>query len=587
MKNLEFALRTRAAPKLGLQEGYSQGLSDLIAFTLVKDPEQRPSMEQILDHPYLRRTEASHPTSSLRGFVREFQSWAHQGGQRQSLFNPHGAAAATVAEEIEKQPEWRFSTLATTEMMDRLSSDLDDQTSVGFTDGIHLSTRLDQAADMSSTRAQEDAFNSYDASEPGSPYLSTSEATPSGSPTLQGAAITNNALGASATTPGMTKTKVIRGEKQLGRLFDPRHSEYIYPSLTSSQSDLPLRNSTNEISALDGKGKVVDASEINTSNSGSIALADPSTLKAKRLKDKDRPPTMAWDFATSQPMEVTDDLPNESKTFESRPQTLDKYQQSPATWTPGEINDFGSPGDDIYDGTHVAGHADYGSPGEGAYEKSYLGPPPSNYASVSSTYSSHDFASRASSVTDERSEVANKARQTLDLDALMDNFGTPSDEVDEMPYTAPSTNNGISVGPQYAAGMADEGDGAKKARQTLDLDALMGDMNSTLGSSTTYVESHVGESSMQDPAPYSTGITPQEAAQAGHPLFGNWRPAPPSAEAMTDDADDEVIYDELMRMLTDHSRVLGGVSSYYVQAIAQMDGEANVEEELGESIHSA
>jgi len=588
MKNLEFALRTRAAPKFGFQEGYSQELSELIAFTLVKDPDQRPSMDKVLEHPYLRNTEWSYPTSSLKFFVREFQNWAHQGGQRQSLFNPHGAAAAKVAEEIEKQPEWRFSTLASTEMMDRLSSDLDYQTSADFPNNTHLSSHHDQAADMSSILAQEDAFNSYDASEPTSPYLSNNEATPSGSPTLLGVAAEqtiNDQLPGPATASGVTRTKVTRGEKQLGRLFDPRNSEYIYPSLTFSQSDLPLRNSTNESSASNSKGKMVDASEIGTSNSGNIALADPATLKAKRLRDKDRPPTMAWDFATGEQMAMRGDLVSESQGSEPQPQALDMYQQSPAAWTPSDVIDYGSPGEDVYDVTHTADSADYGSLGNGVYEDSYLRPPTSTYASATKTSLNHISNSQSSSIKNEGSEITNKARQTLDLDALMDNFGTPSDEVDEVPYYTPSTTS-RALTPQYASSMTDDSDGVKKARQTLDLDALMGDLDPVIGSSATYAEPQPSDVTMQDSAPYKN-IVAQGDPHNAHPIFGTWRPAPPSTEVMADDADDDVVYNELMRMLTDHGRVLEGVADHYAQALAHMDEEKKLGEEKSGSMDNA
>ncbi len=633
MKNLEFALRTRAAPKLGLQEGYSSGLSELIAFTLIKDPDLRPSMEQVLEHPYLKGTELSYPTSSLKYFVMEFQDWAHQGGQRQSLFNPHGAAAAKVTEEIEKQPEWRFSTLESTEMMDRVSSDLKYQLPASFSNDTYRTSHLDQAADMSSIQAQEDAFNSYDASEPTSPYLSTSEATPGGSPTFQGASadLIDDQIPVLPTRLGATRTKVTRGGKQLGRLFDPRNSEYIYPSLTSSQSDLPLRNAIDDASASSSKGKVVDASEIGTSNSGSIALADPSTLKAKRLKDKDRPPTMAWDFATSEQMGMSGDHDhvNESQVLESQPQTLDMYQQSPAAWTLGEVNDYGSPGEESYDHAHVAATADYGSPGDGLYEDSYLGPPTSLYASAPKPSSNHTSAAQSFSIKSEDSENMNKARQTLDLDALMDNFGTPRDDVDKVTYDTPSMNssafnhqysssmtdnldgarrvrqtldldalmdtfgtprddvdkvtydtpsmNSSAFNHQYTSSMPDNLESAKKVRQTLDLDALMGNLDLSLGTSTTYAKSQLSESTVRGPSPFGISIG-QEDPHDAHPIFGAWRPALPSTEVMTDGADDEVVYGEMMRLLTDHGRVLGGVADYYAQVLAQMDEEKEGDE---------
>lgn len=579
MKSLEFALRTRAAPKLGLQEGYSQELSELIAFTLVKDPDKRPSMEQILEHPYLKGTEQSYPTSSLKYFVREFQDWANQGGQRQSLFNPHGAAAATVAQAFEKQPEWRFSTIATTEMMDRLPFDFDYQTVAGFGNDPYLSSHLHQAAEMSSIQAQEDAFDLYDASEPNSPYLSNSETTPGGSPTLHGMTAKpsmNDQYQGQITDLELNESKVSRGGRKLGRLFDTRNSEYMYPSLTSSQSDLPLRNSTNGSSASHSKDKVVDASEIGTSNSGNIALADPATLKAKRLRDKDRPPTMAWDFAKGGQMRSNNSSVDEQRPFQSQPQTLDMYQQSPAAYTPNEVNDYGSPGEEVFDETRPTGPTDYGYPRNGAYEDSYLGPPTSHYISAPTGVSHSSSASQ--SFSSEDIDAKNKARQTLDLDALMD-IGGPSDEVQEYSYDTSSTTSGPRS-PQDNFGMADEMGDAAKARQTLDLDALMGDMNPIPAPPTAFSGSHSSHHSQEklvdtaipNPTPYPT-IPTQPVTIDGHPIFGKWRAAPPAAEVMTGDADDEMVFSELMRMLEDHSHVLQGVEDHYAQLIAQMDIE--------------
>ena len=83
----------RTKPKLD-KEGYSDELKDLISFSLDSDPRSRPTMADILTHSFIAETEESHPTSSLGELVQMYYQWSQRGGQRISLFNPGGAAAA-------------------------------------------------------------------------------------------------------------------------------------------------------------------------------------------------------------------------------------------------------------------------------------------------------------------------------------------------------------------------------------------------------------------------------------------------------------------------------------------------------------
>jgi serine/threonine protein kinase len=101
----------RKTPQLD-SDKYSQGLKDLIAYALDSNPATRPTMEDILAHPYIANTEEEYPTSSVSELVRNYYQWSQRGGQRISLFHPGGAAAAELPGEglEESDEDWNFST---------------------------------------------------------------------------------------------------------------------------------------------------------------------------------------------------------------------------------------------------------------------------------------------------------------------------------------------------------------------------------------------------------------------------------------------------------------------------------------------
>lgn len=100
----------RVAPRLE-GEVYSQGLKDLVSFALNSDPKTRPTMGDILAHPYIYNSADRYPTSSLSELVRIYYQWAQRGGQRISLFHPGGAAAAEFPGGNDSLDEdWNFST---------------------------------------------------------------------------------------------------------------------------------------------------------------------------------------------------------------------------------------------------------------------------------------------------------------------------------------------------------------------------------------------------------------------------------------------------------------------------------------------
>ncbi|KAJ5905689.1 uncharacterized protein N7473_002605 [Penicillium subrubescens] len=99
----------RNTPKLD-SENYSEGLKDLIAFALDSNPASRPTMADILAHPYISGTDEEYPTSSVSELVRNYYQWSQRGGQRISLFHPGGAAAAELPGTEESEDDWNFST---------------------------------------------------------------------------------------------------------------------------------------------------------------------------------------------------------------------------------------------------------------------------------------------------------------------------------------------------------------------------------------------------------------------------------------------------------------------------------------------
>ncbi|KAJ5826334.1 hypothetical protein N7474_003472 [Penicillium riverlandense] len=99
----------RNTPKLE-SDRYSQGLKDLISFALESNPSARPTMAEILAHPYLADTDEEYPTSSVSELVRNYYQWSQRGGQRISLFHPGGAAAAELPGTEESEEDWSFST---------------------------------------------------------------------------------------------------------------------------------------------------------------------------------------------------------------------------------------------------------------------------------------------------------------------------------------------------------------------------------------------------------------------------------------------------------------------------------------------
>jgi protein-serine/threonine kinase len=94
-------------------ERYSQKLKDFIAFVFQPEPENRPTPDEILQHPFIADSTKKYPTVMLVKLVEDYYKWEHEGGSRISLFNPGGARApeALVPEDDDDEDDdWTFST---------------------------------------------------------------------------------------------------------------------------------------------------------------------------------------------------------------------------------------------------------------------------------------------------------------------------------------------------------------------------------------------------------------------------------------------------------------------------------------------
>jgi protein-serine/threonine kinase len=108
----QLELPNAGAPEL---EGdrFSQDLKEFLAFIFQPDPQDRPTPDQILDHPYIAGSTKLYPTFTLVKLVEEYYQWERQGGARASLFNPYGAQAPdplSIEEDDDDDDDWSFST---------------------------------------------------------------------------------------------------------------------------------------------------------------------------------------------------------------------------------------------------------------------------------------------------------------------------------------------------------------------------------------------------------------------------------------------------------------------------------------------
>lgn len=330
----------RNAPKLD-SEMYSQGLKDLIAFALDPNPATRPSMTDILAHPYIADTEEEYPTSSVSELVRNYYQWSQRGGQRISLFHPGGAAAAEMPGTEESDDDWNFST---TDGFERRFSVIDlDQIAASLAEMEEVISSPTSAPDHDST---ED--------------VSETDMDPE--------------------TKANFDERVRRGAEAMEGLFNDEKPSYKYETKndfvpvqpSQPSSDLPLRTETDRSSVM-STFIDIDIGSFDSSHYAAGApsaqpfqLADADTIRANRSSLRlhrnsnenssqssssgaegdepqdepfqapsgPRPPTMDWKFPTfMQPVESDAEAAKEASPAEPAQEEFIQEKRATMEWT--------------------------------------------------------------------------------------------------------------------------------------------------------------------------------------------------------------------------------------------------------------
>lgn len=288
----------RFPPKLD-GDAYPEGLRALVSFVLDSDPRTRPSMQLILEHPFIAESRETHPTASLGELVKTYYQWLQKGGQRASLFNPGGAAHAEMPEDNSALTgdEWNFSTTANFEKryslvnFDELSASLAEMEAELTPNASPPSRSFEEPRDLGVDMSFEEQAN-FD-------------------------------------------ERVKRGAAAMEGLFDGEKPMYRYetkndfvPIEQQSSSDLPLRTDTDRSSVtstfIDINLGAYDSSHYaaGVGAPAPFQLADADTIRANRSSNRltrhlsvvtsesqepdeypvprgPRPPTMEWTFPSS------------------------------------------------------------------------------------------------------------------------------------------------------------------------------------------------------------------------------------------------------------------------------------------------
>ena len=270
----------RTPPRLN-DEKFSENFRRLIAFVLEGKASDRPSMEVVLQQPFITGTEETHPTIVLSELVKTYYRWERSGGVRQSLFYQGGAAAPEFPGTLGGEDEWNFSTTAGFEQQ------------VATEDDLAITT-----VDPSNTTIPEQSFDSY--------LLPSAVYTPASTP--RQVVIMDEKEG-NKVQPGKQMTadeianneeRVKRGEEALKGMFNQDEAPYKYDikddfaeQVTSkekptpparSRSDLPLRSVNDETSFHHKEVELItDVHQSEDFELPNIDLANVGTIKANRL----------------------------------------------------------------------------------------------------------------------------------------------------------------------------------------------------------------------------------------------------------------------------------------------------------------
>ena len=535
----------RTTPKLA-NEQYSDGLKELVSYALDSDPATRPTMADILAHPYIAGTEEEYPTSSLRELVKNYYHWSQRGGQRISLFHPGGAAAAEIPGEEYSDEDWNFST---TDGFERRFSVLD----------------LDQLAASLAELEQEMT--------PASPKPSEHAADPAP------AEMTSN-------EKANFDERVRRGATAMEGLFDENKPDYKYETKSDfvpiepepeQATDLPLRTVTDR-SSVASTLIDIDIGNFDSSHYAAAAataqpfqLADANTIKANRssgrrrgssgAQDNDeeddftfqpqtgpRPPTMEWKFPAFIP------TPESEPESEPEPAAQESPQVENDTTAKRATMEWTFPSMDATVSANMEPPADTESP----VHDTIRPPTTAVRTSIDSTSSAIDLGEPG----DARPTTPSVSSQSDQSDSEYDPFRfdrpitpqnlkspqqdhfydhpVPSSVLDAATYS--SSDSGLLDGPG-----PDEED-------THPLWQSTSIMEYPPSNQEPFPTGEMDMSSvMSSPAPetFSTARREPDPLPAPRESLGFSRVAPPSIESLTEGADDAVVSSELDRLLGD------------------------------------
>lgn len=550
----------RSNPKLKPEDGFSQRLCDLVTHVLELKPERRPSMDDVLQHPYIHETEKTHPTTILRQLIKVYEDWASSGGQRQSLIQPSGAAAAEFPEHPIDLGSWRFSVVNIGESAYENVDNVDnvDNSIPSF----HIDPAMDPTMDLELAQREENNLNSL---------IPEPSYTPDASPPFP-SNLTDHPHDNIDLNHGIT-TRTTASEELRIRGVGARFADFFegagysgseatqFAESSRPRSDLQLRNDTSESDASQKEN-----SRKKTNFRGTpvdTARANQSEQPIEQFEDRDaRRGTLMhnWDFeSASRPQDElvqgSGDIPDWHQNYRVPNRSLE---------------DIGGPDD----GVDVAEHS-YTFPSRPALQHYATAPvePPMLHNNMDTATS----------------------RQTLDLDALMNDgaydYNAPPSQ--QYSLTAPYLSYANDTGPAAMNDTHDYGYDAPSPHNDYHTDPISpttraGPEDDQSQYATITGHPNTNGSSSYDLTERTRGTynglthTPPESFNDATP-DENARPSPPSAAAMAGDAPVEVVEAELLRLTLAYERGLRTAAELWGDDSAWETDTDEEEDDGGES----
>ncbi|KAK2806355.1 hypothetical protein FQN51_007399 [Onygenales sp. PD_10] len=537
----------RYPPKLE-GDGYSDGLRSLVGFSLDSDPQIRPTMQTILQHPYIAESAESYPTSSLSELVRIYYQWAQRGGQRISLFNPGGAAAAELPgdEDSLDREDWNFST---TDGFERRFSLIDfDQLSASLAD---LENDITPTVPQPSGDTFDDTRDTVLTAEEQANF----------------------------------DERVKRGAAAMEGLFDDQKPDYRYETKNDFvpveqnqrlSSDLPLRTTTDRSSVtstfIDLSLDSFDANHYaagSASNYPPFQLADADTIRANRSSSRltrnssnssastnsgeyqpprgPRPPTMEWTFASAMAADTSDEADNHQDETGPDDEPPQRERRDTRAWTfPVMTTEEEPPGE---------GFADY--PGEEIESARSIEPddemtvsrnnyPPLQHPTYGRPRDDGPSDSRPSTATSSRSAASDADNDPFRFDRPVTPTGNDrNSSFDKFPSIVDS-----SVYPEYDLGTDHPAPSGYPSHPWQDDIGATARNGAFAAGPALHAHTASSASAIEGPGPDIHTMPPLDAGM-DKPAFDFPAPIPPSMESLTEGASDEVLASELDRLLGD------------------------------------